>query len=59
VSRPARARIDTSAWRHNMNRVKQFAPDSKIMAVIKANAYGHGMITAAKALLESDAFGVA
>jgi len=53
------AYIDLAALRHNFSRVKQLAPNSKIMAVIKADAYGHGVIEAAKALDNSDAFAVA
>ena len=51
--------IDLSACRHNLSVAKQFAPDSKCIAIIKANAYGHGMVNIAKALNEADAFGVA
>jgi alanine racemase len=47
------------ALRHNLKCVKRRAPGAKIMAVIKANAYGHGSIRVAKALSEVDAFAVA
>jgi len=53
------AHIDITALKHNLNKVKGFAPDSKVMSVIKANAYGHGDIRVAIALEESDAFAVA
>ena len=53
------AHIDLTALRHNLQRVRQAAPDAKIMAVIKANGYGHGMVQVAKALHEVDAFAVA
>jgi len=53
------AHIDIAALKHNLNQVKGFAPDSKVMSVIKANAYGHGDIQVAFALIESDAFAVA
>ncbi len=53
------AHIDLAALQHNFMRVKQLAPNSKVMSVIKANAYGHGMVEAAHALQESDAFAVA
>ncbi len=53
------ARIDLAALRHNLQRAKYYAPDSKLIAVIKANAYGHGLVPAAKALDHADAFGVA
>lgn len=54
-----RAVIDTSALRHNLRQVRRSAPDSRIMAVIKANAYGHGLVPAAKALAEADGLAVA
>jgi alanine racemase len=53
------ATIDTGALRHNLQRVRQRAPRSRVMAVIKANAYGHGLVTVARALGEADAFAVA
>lgn len=55
----AKALIDCEALRHNLLRVKQLVPQSKVISVIKANAYGHGMIEAANALAGSDAFAVA
>jgi alanine racemase len=51
--------IDTGALRHNLQVVRRLAPKSRVMAVIKANAYGHGLVTAARALDSADAFGVA
>jgi alanine racemase len=52
--------IDIGALRHNLDVVRRLAPKSRVMAVIKANAYGHGLITAARALAEAaDAFAVA
>jgi alanine racemase len=53
------AYIDLEALTHNLIKVKQLAPNSKVFAVIKANAYGHGAIEVAKALSEADAFAVA
>lgn len=53
------ATIDGDALRHNLAIVRGFAPDSRVMAVIKANAYGHGLIATAQALAAADAFGVA
>jgi len=53
------ATIDLAALRHNFSRVKKLAPKSKIIAMIKSNAYGHGLIHIAKALNTADAFGVA
>lgn len=55
----ARALIRLGALEHNLNIVRDAAPGAKVMAVIKANAYGHGMVAAAKELSDADAFGVA
>lgn len=54
-----RALISSAALRHNLGVVRRRAPRSKVMAVIKANAYGHGVVPAARALIGADAFGVA
>ena len=51
--------IDTGALRHNLQVIRRLAPKSRVMAVIKANAYGHGLIAVAKALEAADAFAVA
>ena len=51
--------IDTGALKHNLEVIRRLAPNSRVMAVIKANAYGHGLITAARALDSADAFAVA
>ncbi len=53
------ANIDLAALKYNLSRVKQLAPNSQIMSVIKANAYGHGLVPVAQALSDSDAFAVA
>ncbi len=58
MKRAARANINLAALRHNLNRVKQLAPNSKIMAVIKADGYGHGMLRVANALADTDGFAV-
>jgi alanine racemase len=55
---PIRAVISRSAWRHNLARLRAAAPEAQVLAVIKANAYGHGAIEAARTL-PADAFGVA
>lgn len=54
-----RAIVDTAALRHNLDRVRGTAPAARVMAVIKANAYGHGLVPAAKALAQTDGFAVA
>lgn len=53
------ALIDLSAARHNLNCAKATAPKSRVIAVIKSNAYGHGVLSIAKALEAADAFGLA
>jgi alanine racemase len=54
-----RAVIDTAALRCNLETIRARAPASKVMAVVKANAYGHGLIMTAVALPQTDAFAVA
>jgi len=54
-----RARIDTRALRGNLARLRAAAPGARVMAVIKANAYGHGQVPTALALSGADAFAVA
>ena len=56
--RPIQAIISQSALAHNLNVVKKYAPNSKVMAVVKANAYGHGLINAAQGLSATDGFAV-
>jgi alanine racemase len=57
--RTARAVIDLNALRHNFHEVRHYAPQSRILCVIKANAYGHGMVEVARALPQADGFAVA
>ncbi|WP_130802637.1 alanine racemase [Acinetobacter ihumii] len=57
--RQATVYIDSSALQYNLNRVKQLAPHSKIVSMVKANAYGHGVKDCLAALNNTDAFGVA
>lgn len=56
---PCSATVDLSALKHNFAVVKSLAPNSKIMAVLKANAYGHGLISVAHALEEADGLALA
>jgi alanine racemase len=58
VSSPL-ATIDSAALRHNLGIVRRLAPRSRVLAVVKADAYGHGSIATAKTLSDADAFGVA
>lgn len=54
-----RSVIDTAALRHNLGVARAKAAGAHVMAVIKANAYGHGVLQSAKALAEADGFAVA
>ncbi len=51
--------INRRALRHNLQRLRQLAPTSRIVAVVKANAYGHGLLETARTLDSADVFGVA
>ncbi len=51
--------INRRALRHNLQRLRELAPASKLVAVVKANAYGHGLLETARTLPDADAFGVA
>ena len=51
--------IQSAAIRHNLQRLRSAAPGCRVMAVIKANGYGHGLISAARILDDVDAFAVA
>lgn len=54
--RPAWAEIDLGAIRRNVGRVRErLAPGARLMAVVKANAYGHGEVEVARAALEAGA----
>jgi len=59
VKPPIRAIVDTAALRHNLARARVLAPASRIMAVVKANGYGHGLVPVARALALADGFAVA
>lgn len=51
--------IDVGALRNNLAVVRRLAPRSRVLAALKANAYGHGLLVAARALSSADAFGLA
>lgn len=53
------AYIDIAALRHNVKRVKAYAPSAAILAMTKSNAYGHGLVEISRYLQEVDGFGVA
>ena len=54
--RPIHASVSLPALRHNYAVAKRAAPRSKVLAVVKANAYGHGIERAGRALAEADGF---
>lgn len=59
MSRPTRALLDPNALRNNLQCVRQHAAHSRVMAIVKANAYGHGLEWVAEVMQDADAFGVA
>ena len=59
MTRPSRALIDLPALAHNFSVARRAAPNSRVMAVVKANAYGHGAVPVSRALAGADAFAVA
>lgn len=59
MSRAALATIHLGALRHNLARIRERAQGAHVMAVVKADGYGHGLERVARALDEAEAFGVA
>lgn len=51
--------LDLAAVRHNLNAVRAKVPGAQILAVIKADAYGHGLIRMARAMDSAEGFAVA
>jgi alanine racemase len=58
MTRPIQARIRASAFRSNLALARRRVPAARLMAVIKANAYGHGLMRAARTLRDADGFAV-
>lgn len=58
MSRPLKALVHTSALVNNLLVARQLVPTAKIMSVVKANGYGHGLECVARALESSDGFAV-
>jgi alanine racemase len=56
MTRPIRATLSKSALAHNYALLKSKAPNARAFAVVKANAYGHGIDFAARALRGADGF---
>lgn len=59
MRRSARITLHPHALQHNLQQVRYAAPDAKVLAVIKANAYGHGMLDVANILDNADGYAVA
>lgn len=56
MPRPLEALIHTDALQHNLARVRACAPDARVWAVVKANAYGHGLTRVFDGLRGADGF---
>ena len=56
MPRPILATIHTAAFTHNLARVRAAAPDARVWAIVKANAYGHGIERAFEGLRSADGF---
>ena len=56
MPRPIEALIHVPALAHNLARARHFAPDAKVWAVVKANAYGHGLERVFEGLRGADGF---
>jgi alanine racemase len=56
MPRPVEALIHTEALAHNLRRARSAAPDAKVWAIVKANAYGHGIERAYAGLKGADGF---
>ncbi len=56
MPRPIEALVHTAALAHNLARARIAAPDARVWAVVKANAYGHGIERAFEGLRGADGF---
>ena len=56
MPRPIQALVHTDALRHNLTRMRAAAPDARVWAVVKANAYGHGIERVFEGLRGADGF---
>jgi len=54
MARPLHAQINVAALRSNLARVRALAPGTQVLAVVKANAYGHGLFRILPSLEEAD-----
>ncbi len=58
MPRPILATVHTDALRHNLVRMRAAAGDARVWAIVKANAYGHGIERAFEGLRSADGFAV-
>lgn len=58
MARPIRAEIDCASLEANLALARRQARQARVMAVVKAEAYGHGLLRAARALARADGFGI-
>ena len=58
MPRPIRATIHIPSLQHNLRVVRRHAPDARVWATVKANAYGHGIARAFEGLRAADGFAV-
>src|SRR3569623_3306853 len=58
MPRPLVATIDIAALQHNLAVAKLHAPRSKIWAIVKANAYGHGLVRGMRGFAAADGLGL-
>ena len=56
MPRPIEAIVHTAALAHNLARARSSAGDARVLAVVKANAYGHGIERAFAGLRAADGF---
>ena len=56
MPRPILATVHPDALRHNLDQARRRAPDARVWAVVKANAYGHGIERVFEALRGADGF---
>ncbi len=59
MSRAIEAHLNLPAFQANLHTVRRHAPQARILAVVKADGYGHGLLRATRALHAADAFAVA
>ncbi|GAB3042782.1 alanine racemase [Sediminivirga luteola] len=53
---PLHARVSRAALEHNLSRLREQSPSGRVIAVVKANAYGHGMLEAARTFAQAGAW---